>query len=1090
MRLPSIIFLLTIFICSITDLQSIGDKEYKIDKRIILQEGLSQSRILSTIEDSRGFMWFGTADGLNRYDGYIFKIFRNIFNDSTSLPNNVVNSMVEDDNGNIWIGTNNGIAVFNPYTETFISLKEIDSTKIILGANLIKSCVIDNQMNIWCSTSGYGVIKINPSTFKKEYFFFSETDSLYLNEIYSLYIDRSNRLWIGSYLDRAISVYDIDKAKLSKYQLQGIDKKEKKSLKIHSIFEDSKSRMWISIVDYNDVLGSLFFLNKKEKSFQNYKQFLTKDFIKHFSYSFNTIISITDDNDGNIWFASLLSGVFKFKFGDSPTAYYVDSPLTDSRINLIYRSVNGILWIGTNGNGIELSIPDNTDFKLMSNKINDDFSIESIRTFEEDNIYYWVSGYYGMAKIKKDFTNIEMIQPASYYSIVNSTNKSNILWVGSEGGGLQKINKRSNKLSNINYAKSEFNENIVDFIFKIHPISDTLLLLGTNSGLVGFNPIKKTITPYPFITSSANIQLHKMVRTIYKDSFNNILIGYVQGGIGIFNPVKKNVVRYRKIIGLNDLVNYNPVNCIYNDNKNRYWIGTSNGLIRYEIGSHNSKLFTEADGLPNSHIYGILPDDEGNLWLSTNNGISCYSPSDKTFRNYDVSDGLQNNEFNTGAYFKAKDGTLFFGGINGFNYFNPKKIKQNSIVPHLVITGIKISNKYLKISKKDLSKSILTIQPHQEVFTIEFAGLSFINSTKNQYKYKILELNEEWIQLGNQHQITFNNLLPGKYTLEILASNNHGLWLSEPHVCKIVVLPTFFESVIFKWIVLVIIIILILTIYKVRLRQITKQKNRLQLFADQQTVSLLDANKTLKDEVLRHETTTDELTASNKTKDKFLSIIAHDIINPLGVIVGFSDLLVDTENDFSEDDKSSFIKTINTTSKGLTSLLSNLLQWSRIQNKSIIPKPKSFLLKSHVLKTISLLQGNINEKEIKLIINIDNETSLFTDTNMLSTILRNLLSNAIKFTPAKGQIKIEAKQIKDMLQVNISDTGVGIPEENLPKLFNPDETISTKGTNNESGTGLGLALVYEFVIINGGKIWVTSELNKGTTFYFTLPLKK
>ena len=1089
MRLPSIIFLLTILICSITDLHSIGDKEYHIDKRIILQKGLSQSRILSILEDERGFMWFGTADGLNRYDGYTFKIFRNIFNDSTSLPNNVVNSMIEDEEGNIWIGTNDGISIFNPYSETFTSLRETDSAKIAHGANLIKSCVIDNEKNIWYGTKGHSIFKVNTSTFEKQNFFYSKTDSLYLNEIHNLYIDKSNRLWITGYLDKYVLSYDIDNDKLIQHQLYDLTEQKEKRFKIHSIFEDDKGRIWISVGDYRGKSGSLFFLDKDKKSFSNYRQFISKEFFNNYSDSFNSIISITDDDDGNIWFASLLSGIFEFKFGDSPTAYYIESPLVDARLKLIYRSRNGILWIGTNGNGIEISIPDNTDFKLMSKEVNEDFTIESIRAFEEDNKYYWVSGYYGFTRINKDFSNIEMIQPSSYYSISNSFKKSNLLWIGSEGGGLQTLNKRSNRLSDINYAKSKINSNELDFVYFIYPVSDTLLLIGTNNGLMGLNPKNNTIFSFPFVTSTENIQSHKTVRTIYKDNFNNILIGYVQGGVGILNLSRKNVEAYGNIPELNDLINYNPVNCIYNDKQNRYWIGTSNGLVKYEVESHNTKLYTEADGLPNSHIYGILPDEEGNLWLSTNNGISCYSPSEDRFRNYDISDGLQNNEFNTGAYFKSKNGNLFFGGISGFNYFNPKKIKQNSIIPKLVITGIKVANSFIKMSKEELSQNTLTIQPNQEVFTIEFAGLSFINSSKNQYKYKILELNEDWIQLDNQHKITFNNMSPGIYTLEILASNNHGLWLTKPHVYKIEVLPTFVESVYFRWIIVILTILLIIAIYKIRLRQITKQKNRLQIFADQQTTSLLVTNKTLKDEILKHKATTNELKASNKTKDKFLSIIAHDIINPLGVIVGFSDLLVDNENDFDEDDKSSFIKTINITSKGLTSLISNLLQWSRIQNKSIDPKSKVIPLKNTVIKSVSLFKGNIKEKELNLVLNIDDATSVFADANMLSTILRNLLSNAIKFTPSKGQIKIESKQIKDGVQIKISDNGVGIPKENLDKLFNPDETISTKGTNNESGTGLGLALVYEFVNINGGKIWVTSKLKKGTSFYFTLPVK-
>jgi signal transduction histidine kinase/ligand-binding sensor domain-containing protein len=1082
--------LLFLFLFLFFELHAVIDYEFQIDKRIILQEGLSQSRILSVLEDERGFMWFGTADGLNRYDGYTFKIFRSIFNDSTSLPNNVINSMVEDNDGNIWIGTNNGVVIFNPYLETFRSLRETDSTAIAFGANLISSCVIDKQNNIWYSTQGYGIFKVNHKTFEQEVFLLNETDSLQLLYINNLYIDSFNRLWIGGLTNNIVFALNVYNGKVEKYHIKGFADTDHMSIIISSFFEDNDNRIWMSCNDFDGKKGGVFFLDDGQTSFNSYWQFVSKKFHNSYYDFFCTITSITGDDAGNIWAASHHGGVFKIKFGNTPIAYFNQYLIKHVGVNCIYWDSRGMIWIGTNGYGIEISIPDKTDFKLMSNKLNSDFSIESIRAFAEDDNYYWVGGYYGLSKIKKDFSELKTFHSASVYAIANYTNNSNLMWTGSEGGGLMPLNKVNNTLSNIKFNHGEVNQNSLRNIYVIFPLNDTLLLLGTLEGLFGYNPVSKIITPYPYFNSISKKLISKTVRTIYMDNWGNILIGYVQGGIGKLKFKTKIVERFNIIPELQSLNIYNPINCIYNDKKNRYWIATSNGLFMHGSGDEKTRLFTEADGLPNSHIYAILPDDEDNLWLSTNNGLSCYYPQEGIFRNYYVSDGLQNNEFNTGAYFKASNGTLFFGGIKGFNYFNPKKIKQNSIIPELVITEIKISNQYLKISKQELSQYSLTIQPNQEVFTIEFAGLSFINSNKNQYKYKIKELNQEWIQLDNQHHITFINLSPGTYTLEILASNNHGLWLKNPYTFTIVVLPTFFESVYFKWLIVVLTIILIIIGYRIRLKQLTKQKDRLQIFADQQTANLLITNQTLKNEIIKHKVTADELNGSNKTKDKFLSIMAHDIINPLGVIQGFSDLLTDNNNEFDEKDKLSFIQTINLTAKELTSLLSNLLQWSRLQSDSLTPKPQSITLKNIVLETATLLQGNIEKKEINLKISIDEGTKIIADNNMLSTILRNLLSNAVKFTPDKGQISIDSKHINDMIEVSITDNGVGISKENQNKLFIPDNNITTKGTNNESGTGLGLGLVYEFVIMNGGKIWVKSEIGKGTTFYFTLVVNK
>lgn len=1077
------------FILILITINLFGDNEkvYQNDKRIILQEGLSQSRILSIIEDERGFMWFGTADGLNRWDGYTFKIFRNIYNDSTSIPNNVINSIAEDMDGNMWIGTNNGIAFFNPYTEIFKSIKENDSTAIALGANIITACVVDNQGNVWCGTDGFGIIKINHLTHKKEYFFYSKTNSLQLNKSTALFIDSQNRLWIGGYLVNSISAYNISSKQLAGYKVQGISKRNGTNQKTYSFYEDFENRIWTSIVDYHSAEGNLYYLDKDQDEFLNYGNLISGDIVTKFSDSFNTIRSITGDDKGNIWFTSLLSGIFRFRFGENPTAYYKESPSKDSRINCIYLTKNGILWLGTNGSGIEISMLDNMDFNLVSYKFNKEFTIESIRTFAEDENNFWVGGYYGLAKMKKDFSQIETIDNSSVYTIVNSPNNKNILWTGSEGGGLQPLNKYSNTFSSIDYVGNEINLPFLDYIFVIYPLSDTLFLLGTNNGLFSYNPITNTTRRYPYYRSSHDKATNVTVRTISEDRFGNILIGYVQGGIGKLDLKKHRVVRFKVIPDLQSFNNYNPINCIYNAPDNKYWIATSNGLLMYDTGNEDIHVFTEIDGLPNSHIYGIVPDEDENLWMSTNNGLSCYYPKENIFRNYDISDGLQSNEFNTGAYFKAGNGDIFFGGIVGFNYFNPKNIKRNSIVPKLVISAVKIGNSYLNVSKQYHNKCLLTIQPDQEVFTIEFAGLSYINSIKNQYKYRIKELDKEWINLGNQHQITFNNLTPGTYTLEILASNNHGLWLKEPYKCTIKVMPTFFESKLFKWLIGILIIIILILGVRVRLYQVTNQKNKLQLLVKQQTAALTETNKILQEEVLKHSKTTKELISSNNTKDKFLSIIAHDIIGPLGVVQGFSDLLIDKNNNFNDEDKYSFYKAINLTSRRLTSLLTNLLQWSRLQRGSLDPDYNEVNLNEIVIEVVSLLHSNIKEKEIVFINNLENNILVLADKNMALTIIRNLISNAIKFTPSMGTITIKSKSINNVEQISITDTGIGIGEENFDKLFNPESNYTTKGTNNEPGTGLGLGLVKEFVTLNKGELWFESTLNQGTTFYFTIP---
>ena len=1066
---------------------AVDDKHYHVEKRIVLQQGLSQSRIQCILEDDRGFMWFGTADGLNRYDGYSTKIFRNKVGDSTSIPNNIVNSMVEDQEGNIWIGTNNGMAIFNPYSEKCISLAETDSTLIGLGANLIKSCVIDHQQNIWCGTNGYGVFKIDAKTHQKQYLFYDSTDSFFLNNVFELFIDSENRLWIGGFPENKIPVYLINNDSLVLFDVEGIIQQQEKGYKVTSFYEDQSHRIWMSIVDYYGQKGGLYYLEMNGVHFNDYKSYLSHLFLNQYRDSYNAIISIAEDSrTGKIIFGSILSGVFTFQFGETPKAYYSKSPVLDPKIlSLLYGS-NNILWIGTNGYGVEFSIPNSTFFHQINNKTTKGFTIESIRAFTEDSQYYWVGGYYGLAKMDKDFNQFETIFNSSVFTLANNNVDDNLLLIGSEGGGVQFINKKNHAWSQGLQFDSQTQKLSVRYIQKIFHVSDTLMLIGAFNGLFSVNPKTTATGSFPFHTSPISSTYLK-VQSISKVNHGKILIGYADGTIGQVDLDKKQVVTFELMPKIQKYINYNPINCIYQNDQDIYWVATTNGLLEVSPDGSQIRFFTEEDGLPNSHIYGILPDDDDNLWLSTNNGISCYNQKENVFRNYDMSDGLQNNEFNTGAYYKAKNGNLFFGGINGFNYFNPEEIKQNSIVPHIEITGIKIANNTLILTKEQWAQHRLTIQPDEEVFTIEFAGLSYVNSDKNQYKYRIKEVNPEWVNLGSQHQITFNSMSPGKYTLEILAANNHGYWLQKPYQFTIEVLPAFFESSLFFLLLTILLVLIVLTGVKLRLRQLNHQKKKLQLYADKQTANLRNANKTLKDEIIKHKITAEKLHASNETKDKFLSIIGHDLIGPLGVIQGFSELLCDKEDDFSEQEKKSFIQTINQTSKELNSLLINLLQWSKLKSDTIPLTPGLIHLKQVINDTVLLLKGNIERKNIHLQIDIATESTVFIDKNILSTILRNLLSNAIKFTPQKGQITIKSETKGPMEAISVIDSGIGISVENQAKILNPGINFSTKGTNNESGTGIGLGLVNEFVTLSHGKIKIVSEPGNGTTFEFTIP---
>ena len=1074
----------------LTFIASAFAKEYNTDKRMLIEEGLSQNRITCIVEDNLGYMWFGTADGLNRYDGYNFKIYRNIIGEKNSLCNNNIESLAQDSSGYIWIGTDKGLSCFNPYNEQFVTLMENDSILDQQGANVVSNCVVDKNDNIWCGTSGAGIFMVEKGTFKRKYISFEDNGEDY-SVINTLMIDDQNRLWIGLVGSLNVSVYSIDEDKVELYQighkLKNIDGK----LRVTDIYQSKTGKIWLSLIDYSYQRGGLFFLDENADSIKNvcdqliiHKSKLAEDYCSNFSI----LNSISGDGQGNVFLSSLLGGVFCISNNFEPKTDYVESPVDNPGNLCVYYAKNGILWIGTNGKGIQVSLTRNADFKLLNPEVDPEFSIESIRSISEIDDYYWIGGYHGIIKVNKDFSQFKYLFESNVYSIAKNINNNDLLWIGSEGAGLISYNIATSERNMLTFEQAQTERYLCNYVYKVLSISDSLILLGTEGGVSGFNPVTNDIFYFDQIIEDKDKPWKMSAKYIDYDCFGNILVGFTQGKVGLVNLKDTVVVDYSKISQSDFSENYNPVNCIYSDSS-KYWIATSNGLYSVNIKTKETRLFTEKDGLPNSHIYAILPDDVNRIWMSTNNGITCYDPQSGKFQNFDISDGLQSNEFNTGAYYKASDGTLFFGGINGVNYFKPSSIKYNRIPAKIVITEIKIGNKNVFLDKKIIEDRELLIQPDENVFTIEFSGLSFINSFKNEYKYRIKQIKDEWIDLGTTHRISFNNMSPGNYTLEILASNNHGVWLKEPYVLNIIVVPRFYETKYFVIIIIISFIVVAFFFNKIRVVRVEKQREKLQLLVDEQTKNLSDTNKILKTEISEHKKTAKDLVASNNTKDKFISIIAHDILNPLGVIQGFSEIINTNHEDLSLEEIVEYNRNVYITARSLNVLISNLLQWSKLENKKIVPCPEIIHLNKNVNSCLRLLTGLINEKKLNLIVNIDDSIIIYTDFNMFCTIIRNLVSNSIKFTPYGGTIILSAISTNNRTVITVEDNGVGIPADKLNTIFESNGKYSTKGTNNESGTGLGLTLVHEFVIMNHGEIKVESEVGSGTIFTIELPMK-
>ncbi len=1055
-----------------------------IDNRIKIQQGLTQGRISCIIEDQRGFMWFGTADGLNRYNGYSFKGYKKEDQNPYSIPGNSIKCIAEDKEGNLWIGTENGLAVLDICSERFTTFTESDSILDYHGANQIIAISIDQNNNVWCSTNGAGIFKFNPQVNERDYL----TQFPEYKAPQSILVDRQNNLWIGDVIDNKIRCINLNNNTSKTYPLASNPRiRPFKSGVCMSLAQASNGRIWVNVTNISSAQGSLFYFDPFTLKFIDVAQHYNKEFIEEYSYFLFVIPSITTDNKGNIYAASMDGLIIKISENFEAEILFEENYSAGNSKLSVYKSKNDLLWIGLNGNGIQLSKPNQKGFALLNKDIYPDFSINSIRSIYEDDEYYWVSGYVAMIKINKKTKKITPIHAniSIVYTIQEVLGSPNYLWLGTEGDGLKLFDKRNHKvLKTFHFEIDKTKDNHFNNIYCIHNISKDLSLLGTYGGLLSFNPKNWDFEFLPKSTKN-NDKRYMTVSTITKDNAGNILIGYTQGEVGKFNIEKKQVESFTLLEEGPLKDNNNAVKYIFNDKQNNYWIATSNGLVYYQPSTGSKKVFTMNDGLPNNYIYSILQDNQENLWLSTNNGISCYKPKLNIFQNYDKSDGLQCNEFNTGAYFKAKDGTFFLGGIEGLNYFKPENVSTNKILPKIKINSIKIANKNISIGDV-LKSNTLVIEPKENVFTIDFVGLSYINSDKNTYKYRIKNIDENWIDIGHRHYITFNRMKHGNYILEIMGSNNHGLSYKTPFSLNINIKPRFYETLWFKITLIAAAILLVFVFIKLRLKRSEAQKKKLMELVEVQTIDLKKANNNLKKEIKKHKETTKELKESNQTKDLFLSIIAHDILNPLGAITGLSELLSKNHN-ASEDNKQNWSTLINISANNLEELLQNLIYWSKLEQQNILPDIQELPLYDEIQKNTLLFNAALNQKGITISINADKNQKVLADENMLSAILRNIISNAVKFTPKKGNISISTIEDNSFIKILIKDSGEGMSDEHINKIMNTDNHLSSRGTDNECGNGIGLNLVIRFVKLCNGSIEIQSKKGDGSTITIKLP---
>ncbi len=1045
-----------------------------IFRHLTIDDGLSQNAVLSIMQDRHGYMWFGTKDGLNRYDGYNFKIFQNDPRDTTTISSNYITASFGDRSGMIWTGTLNGeLNIFNESRGTFTKVKGFDN-----GSQII-AITEDLSGSIWIGTGQNGIFRVKHNAGYNHFLFThytaqDQTGSLSSNLISAVFVDRKGIVWVGN--SEGMNKFDSKNNSFTFYKIHT------KNPAAPPFAADNAVTAITQIKDDQLILGTPSGI--AEFSIGDSKFNIYPHHFDIYRFGWGRITEIKQDHSGLLWLATP-GELMLFNPKTKSYRYIINDPVDPATIS--YNSVSsivcdrsGIMWIGTPGAGINIYDPKANRFGLLQRKkvVPSRVTGLSISAVCEDNngnvwvgsdvLYQWkrqsgeLISYETTSDRPDDFGNTRS------WSIAKDD--EGIMWFAGTQG-LYSFDVNQEKSKHYFYEPGRTNGLPQKDVYGLFIDNSGSIWTVTENYFSRFADMDKGIFEnYRYnMMASNNAVLRPCV---YQDKKGIFWIGSDLGLIS-FNQVTGKFHNYVNNASDPNSLNNNYIKSICPDpeHPDRYlWIGTSGGgLNRFDKASGKFIFYTKKDGLPNNVIYGILPDSKGRLWMSTNHGLSVFNPGLNTFRNFDVLDGLQSNEFNTGAFYKSDNGEMFFGGINGLNYFYPQDIKENSFVPGIVITSCEVLNE--SANEGDQSEVINSPEALERVslpfsennIRFEFAALDYSAPGKNRYMYKLENFNDNWITAGTKHSATFTNLSPGHYVFRVKGSNNDGLWNEAGASVKIIILPPWWRT---WWSYSIYGILFFSGLYFLRRYELNRVK--------------------LKNQLKMEKVESDSLRHLDQVKTRFFANISHEFRTPLTLILGQVESVLSYDIGTKAKGK---LHIADRNARRLLTLINQLLDISKIEAGSMRIKADQHNIVSFLKSLFYSFESLADTKQITLKFDSDliNIPVVF-EPDKMEKVFYNLFSNAFKFTPPGGTISVKSFISGASAVICIKDTGTGIPEDRANKIFDRFYQLDNSSTREHEGTGIGLALTKELIDLHQGKITVKSKAGEGAEFIVTLPL--
>jgi signal transduction histidine kinase/ligand-binding sensor domain-containing protein/DNA-binding response OmpR family regulator len=1051
-------------------------------KHLSTSDGLSSNEVRAVFEDSNGFMWFATSDGLNRWDGYKFEVFKNYNNDENSLSTNFLLSLAEDADKNIWIGSNHGgLVKYSTTDEKFYRYTMLENDRTSLPGLVVRCIHVDSNNSVWIGThSGFAkydqkkdcfkqfsfpednkdqiydiraIFQLNPEELiiQSDHGFFKfrlKTETLERLEFYAPNLDQElfrqnnpvcfdskGNLWIGS--TKGLIKLNIKTGQFKRYQSDNSTSKSINSNSYSVIFEDSRKNIWIGTENKGVNL-----YNSDRDEFTSY----TAGSIKRNSIANNIISNIYEDNNSNVWFSTLEGGVSYFSYKNNQFEYFAHDPddansLSNNKIGAFYEDRNGFIWIGTEDGGLNKFSPKTGSIEKYALKTN--FIAPSILD----------------------------IEPKSDQSLLITGLRI----------GLYDFNMRNGLFSNL-MKDADLSNRPTQHITDLLNDAKGNVWLSTHGkeGIMVYQPgtgqFFDARTPGPFPRDLLSIPYAVSIK---EDSKKRLwIVTYL--GMYMYDS---SLHEYHSINNDTTSLSSNYLYLLFEDSKKNIWLGSSKGLDRLIETSqgNNFERYSEKYTLA-ANVKGILEDNEGNLWLSSNQGITKFDPTTKKSRNFRINNELENQEISERVCFKSSDGEMYFGGTNGFIRFNPEHLKEVMLPSNVAIVDFQIFNTSQKVSGSSvLKKSIIYTQKielnyKQSMFSFEFAALDFRKQGSIEYAYKLEGFDEKWNFAGDKRFASYTNLSSGEYTFRVKTADGTVLSPGDGASVRVIIHPPFWGT---KLAYVIYFLMLIGILYLFRRSIIYRERLRNELQMEKNEIN--------------------NIQEANFMKLRFFTNISHEFRTPLTLIKAPVEKLINSGDQINPEEQQYIFKLIQSNTNKLLRMVNQLLDYRKLEAGSLMLEPSEGDIVDFCRKTWSIFKLMAEQKNMKYIFQTSiNSQMMSFDADKIDKIITNLLSNAFKYTPEGGQIVFSVEKLIGVInssvesthyiRICVADSGIGIPENEIDQIFDRFYTVSRKGFEKFEGTGIGLTLAKELTELHKGQIAVKSNQGLGSEFEIRIPV--